>query len=327
VQSSSSSLKPDTNGSSGGDNDDGGNGTNGSGAPWYTVVALSAMAALICSIDRAAISVAILPMSEEYGWSDSTKGAVNAAFYAGYTVTNLAGGYLAATVGSKRTLGTGVAVWSAFTVLTPWAAATRAMPLLLSVRCLMGCGEGTAYPCIQAVVKGWVPRDARSRALTLIYSGGQLGTIIALLTAPAIIGAAGWEAVFWVYGSLGALWLLAWQPLVAEVPPLYSHRGAGAASTAAALSGVAEVPAAAATTAAAPTPAAAGEQGSNSSSSSSSSSNVHSRSRSKPEMLITSSSDDDEASGRQLSVPGLLEVPWRQFFSNRAFLGIVVAHR
>ena len=44
---------------------------------WYTVIGLSALAALICSVDRAAISVAILPMSEQYHWSDSTKGAIN----------------------------------------------------------------------------------------------------------------------------------------------------------------------------------------------------------------------------------------------------------
>lgn len=44
---------------------------------WYAAVGLSAIAALICSVDRAAISVAILPMSEEFGWSDSTKGAIN----------------------------------------------------------------------------------------------------------------------------------------------------------------------------------------------------------------------------------------------------------
>ena len=52
----------------------------GQGPPdnrWYTVIGLSALAALICSVDRAAISVAILPMSEQYHWSDSTKGAIN----------------------------------------------------------------------------------------------------------------------------------------------------------------------------------------------------------------------------------------------------------
>lgn len=184
---------------------------------------------------------------------------------AGYTLTNLIGGYLAATVGSKRTLGVGVVVWSLFTMLTPAAAATRNMPTLLATRFFMGCGEGNAYPAVQAVVKGWVsfervpvscqgrdsavdashhelwagglpatlaflpyctqrfdctcstaeqfyhilpcqtprcpdqvPTDSRSRALTLVYSGGQLGTILALLTAPIIIDHLGWPAVFLV---------------------------------------------------------------------------------------------------------------------------------
>jgi hypothetical protein len=44
---------------------------------WITVVGLCAAVAVICSIDRAAISVAILPMADEYGWGESTKGAIS----------------------------------------------------------------------------------------------------------------------------------------------------------------------------------------------------------------------------------------------------------
>jgi len=40
----------------------------------------------ICSIDRAAMSVAILPMSEQFQWDDSIKGVVSASFFAGYMV-------------------------------------------------------------------------------------------------------------------------------------------------------------------------------------------------------------------------------------------------
>ena len=58
---------------------------------YKVVVALCAAVSLICSIDRASISVAIVPMGEEFGWSDSTKGAISSAFFAGYTITNLIG--------------------------------------------------------------------------------------------------------------------------------------------------------------------------------------------------------------------------------------------
>ena len=81
------------------------------------------------------------------------------------------GGYLAAVMSPKLVLSLGVVVWSIFTLATPPAAATTWLPLLLVVRALMGLGEGVAFPTVQAIIKGWVPPDKRSRSLSLIYSG------------------------------------------------------------------------------------------------------------------------------------------------------------
>jgi MFS family permease len=186
---------------------------------WIPAVGLSALAAMICAIDRAALSVAILPMAEAYSWPDSTKGLVAASFYVGYTAFNLAGGVWATQRAAKRVLGAGVVVWSAFTLATPLAAGAPALPVLLATRALMGAGEGVTFPSVQALVRGWVPPDGRSRALTLTYAAAQLGTVVALLTAPLIISAHGWEAVFYVYGSFGFAWSLLWWPLVADAPP------------------------------------------------------------------------------------------------------------
>jgi ACS family sodium-dependent inorganic phosphate cotransporter len=108
------------------------------------------------------------------------------AFYIGYTLTNLVGGYLASSWSAKSVLGAGVVIWSIFTITTPIAAGTT-LPVLLGNRALMGGGEGVTFPCVQNIVKFWCPADVRSRALALIYSGGQLGTIVALVTAPLII--------------------------------------------------------------------------------------------------------------------------------------------
>lgn len=51
---------------------------------WQQLVALSGLVAVICSVDRASISVAILPMSAEFLWDDSTKGLISSAFFVGY---------------------------------------------------------------------------------------------------------------------------------------------------------------------------------------------------------------------------------------------------
>ena len=44
---------------------------------WKLVVFLCCLVAMICYVDRAAMSVAIIPMSLQYGWSNSVKGAIN----------------------------------------------------------------------------------------------------------------------------------------------------------------------------------------------------------------------------------------------------------
>jgi ACS family sodium-dependent inorganic phosphate cotransporter len=79
-------------------------GSSSSVPPWYYAVGLSAVAALICSVDRAAISVAILPMSEEFGWSDSTKGAINRWAGVGVCRQQDGGGACFGTAGSSSTL-------------------------------------------------------------------------------------------------------------------------------------------------------------------------------------------------------------------------------
>ena len=48
------------------------------------VLLLCCLIAAICSLDRVLISIAILPMTETFGYSDSAKGAIAAGFSLGY---------------------------------------------------------------------------------------------------------------------------------------------------------------------------------------------------------------------------------------------------
>lgn len=98
----------------------------------------------------------------------------------------------------------------------------------------MGVGEGVTYPSVQNLARRWVPESQRSRALAFIYSGHQLGTIASYLLAPAIISHYGWEAVFWIFGSLGFFWLLPWLKLVKNDPLEVVPQGGSAAGAAAA---------------------------------------------------------------------------------------------
>ena len=69
------------------------------------LIGYSTLAVIICYIDRVNISVAIIPMQEQFGWSDSQVGFIFSSFYLGYMLTMALGGYLSDKFGGKRVLG------------------------------------------------------------------------------------------------------------------------------------------------------------------------------------------------------------------------------
>ena len=125
--------------------------------PWkrrWTVVWLCAAAFLLCSLDRVNMSIAIIPMAQQYAWDNTTMGLVQSSFFWGYLVTQIAGGVLADRIGGKIVLGLGVVWWSLATMLTPLAASAGLVPLL-AVRAMMGVGEGVALPAMNAIASSW----------------------------------------------------------------------------------------------------------------------------------------------------------------------------
>ena len=74
----------------------------------YKLVAMSFLAVFICYIDRVNISVAIIPMQEQFGWTESQVGLILGSFYFGYMFTMALGGLLADKYGGKIVLAYGV---------------------------------------------------------------------------------------------------------------------------------------------------------------------------------------------------------------------------
>jgi MFS family permease len=183
----------------------------------YTMVGMCAFATFICYIDRVNISIAIIPMAEEFGWDQATMGLVMSSFFVGYLLTQIAGGWLADRFGGKLVLGFGVLFWSAFTIITP-AAAFAGLPLLLLSRVGMGLGEAVTFPSIYSLFSRWLPITERTRAIGLNTSAIPLGTVFALLLTPVIVLSLGWEWAFYLFGVVGILWFVLWHWLAATEP-------------------------------------------------------------------------------------------------------------
>ncbi len=183
----------------------------------FVVVGLCFFSTFICYIDRVNMSVAIIPMAEEFKWAQTTKGIVLSSFFYGYLATQVLGGWLADRYGGKVILGFGVLWWSIFTMLTPPAAAISLTVLFLA-RVGMGLGEGIAFPAIHNLFARWAPVQERARFVALNTSGIPLGTVGALFLTPAIVLAWGWQWVFYSFGLLGFIWFALWYFLSSDSP-------------------------------------------------------------------------------------------------------------
>ena len=185
------------------------------GSRW--LVFMTVLAVYICMIDRIAISIAIIPMAEDNGWSPTVQGAVMSAFFLGYVTLQIPAGYLSDRFGGKWVLGLGVLFWSLFTMLTP-ASAALGITVLLACRFLMGVAEAVTWPSIYSLYSRWVHPDRRASAVGLMNSGISGGAVIALICTPWLISVWSWQGAFYLYGVLGILWFAVWSPLARSRP-------------------------------------------------------------------------------------------------------------
>ena len=183
----------------------------------FKVVFLSFLAVFICYIDRVNISVAIIPMQDQFGWSELQVGIILGSFYFGYMITMILGGYLADKYGGKKVLGYGLLIWSLFTIITPFFAYSGLWWLIL-IRVLMGLGEGITFPSWHSIYARWIPFNERTRAVAFTNSGIAAGTVFGYVVAAVIISNYSWEWVFYSFGILGVFWYFFWSKSVTSYP-------------------------------------------------------------------------------------------------------------
>ena len=134
------------------------------------------------------------------------QGVLLSAFYAGYTVSQVPGGWLAKRHGPYAVLSVAVLLWSTVTIATIYFGTVPS--ILFILRFLVGCAEGVNYPCQMQLNANWAPHNERSRTWAFGMAGESIGTIMALIGGPYLIHEYdSWKAVFVVSGLAGYTWL------------------------------------------------------------------------------------------------------------------------
>lgn len=158
----------------------------------------------------------------QFVWDSETQGMLLGAFFFGYLLTQIPGGYLAGHFGGSLFLGGGVLCTAVLTLLTPLAAEMGAT-WLFALRALEGFGEGVTFPAMMAMWARWAPPLERSRLMTFSGAGANFGAFVALPLTGFICHALGWPAVFYCCGGAGCVWSLFWFLLVSDDPRTHSR--------------------------------------------------------------------------------------------------------
>lgn len=190
----------------------------------HTVVP-TALALMLCNMDRICLSVAMVPIASELGWAEGVQGIVQSAFLWGYLANQLVGGSMADKFGGKVVMAWGIVFFSLASALLPLVAVTPAMaalgwtlPAVLFVRFLVGLGEGVALPSMNNLVATRIEPSQRATALGVVFAGFQSGNLAGLLLSPIIVNWVGWRGLFYIFSIIGLPLVMFWNRVVPEKP-------------------------------------------------------------------------------------------------------------
>ncbi|PSL33809.1 MFS transporter [Dyadobacter jiangsuensis] len=173
----------------------------------WLVVFLVFIATGLSFLDRQVLSIAVIKIQKEFGFTDVEYGWVNTSFLLSYALMFTVGGRLIDQIGAKKGLGIAVGLWSVANALH---GVMTSLPQLLTFRFFLGMGEGACFPGAAKTVYEWFDEKERALANGIAIGGSAIGAVIAPPLTIWISNAYGWRAGFVVPGLIGIAWVFVW---------------------------------------------------------------------------------------------------------------------
>ena len=174
----------------------------------------------ISYLDRTNVSIAAPQLSVQFGLGNQGLGWIASAFLIGYASFQLPAGVLAVRLGPRRVLTGGVLIWVVCNILTALVPSgfSRAIFLLIAVRCALGVAEAVIYPAANQFIAQWVPQKERGFVNGLVFAGIGVGSGLTPPLLTWIILTHGWRSAFWFDAALGAFGAAVWWIIARDRP-------------------------------------------------------------------------------------------------------------
>lgn len=170
----------------------------------------------ISYIDRSAIGLALPSVSKDFNLAPTEMGVVISAFFIGYSIMQIPGGWLSDHFGSKTVILVALTLWSIFTFTTGHASTLAG---LLFLRFVFGLCEGPyAGSCYRAIAE-YFPRELRPAFTTGILSSNYIGSALAPVVIVPLILWFGWRGMFQILGIVGLVYVFFYALFVKQTKP------------------------------------------------------------------------------------------------------------
>ena len=158
-------------------------------------------------LDRQVLSMTIIKIQEEFGFSDVQYGIVNTSFLISYALMFTIGGRLMDSIGGKIGMALSVALWS---IACGLHGVMTGFYQLVIFRFLLGAGEGGCFPGAAKIVFEWFDEKKRAMANGIAIGGSAIGAVIAPPLVIWVSNLYGWRSSFIIAGAIGIVWVVFW---------------------------------------------------------------------------------------------------------------------
>ncbi|XP_017880965.1 solute carrier family 17 member 9 [Ceratina calcarata] len=152
-------------------------------------------------------------ISKEKQWSKSDSGIVLSSFFWGYTLTQVASGYISDKIGGQKVLLISALGWSMTTFFMPevielFSKNDTSVLLVAIVRMINGAFQGMHFPSMISLISQRLHETERASFFSLLTSGSSLGTLLTGSVGSYLLENYSWVTVFQTLGSLSLAWAM-----------------------------------------------------------------------------------------------------------------------
>lgn len=192
----------------------------------WSIAALLFAFIVVNFADKVVLGLVAVPMMDELKFTPGEFGLIGSSFYFLFSISGIAGGFLADRIKTKWFLLAMALSWSVTQLPIIYGASLGAF---IFARMLLGIGEGPAWPVAFHASYKWFPDEKRNLPGALFSQGGAVGMLLAGLIIPVVTARFGWRASFVGLAIIGVVWAVLWI-LIGEEGPIDPHETGGKAA-------------------------------------------------------------------------------------------------